>query len=473
MVRCSECGKGLGLFSEKYMLKDGNLLCKSCYQKWKKQKQKKNRFKRLIKEREERIKRVKNKKIMREYIKSYFSKKDGDFKGYIRALIQNTDFDRLIQRNSLEKLRKYYLTLLNDTLSIKQSRGYNDIDDIINTKAMCETVLMFLDDLEKIYKIFDKKEDIKTNYFEIFGLVEQVLNQELDELTDLAADSIYKEIKLFTKNLDKNLSLKNFVRMSIQVYLLLNQDDVSTSQDSYLFILKNVIPKVLDKFGLQYTEEEVRKIIPEVLEEIDLEQFKQNLSSFSKIELEGFEDLNGYDFEEYLQKLLSLLGYTVIQTPLSGDQGADLILSKDGQKIVVQAKKYNGKVPNKAIQEVVAAKNYYNADKAMVVTNSSFTKSAIELALRNDVELWDGLKLRKIINTLKDKNEEKQIGIHKVVSVNKNEDTQEIEVQCPLCGKEFEQKVSVGKKQELIINCPYCGASLTIRIQKSEENLES
>jgi len=85
---------------------------------------------------------------------------------------------------------------------------------------------------------------------------------------------------------------------------------------------------------------------------------------------------------------------------VTGDQGADLILSKDGEKIVVQAKKYAGKVSNKAVQEIAAAKKYYNADRAMVVTNSAFTKSAIELAFSNDVELWDGRKLKTIIEDL-------------------------------------------------------------------------
>ena len=36
----------------------------------------------------------------------------------------------------------------------------------------------------------------------------------------------------------------------------------------------------------------------------------------------------------------------------------------------------------------------------MIVTNSSFTKSAIELAFSNDVELWDGRKLKNVIEDL-------------------------------------------------------------------------
>ena len=140
-----------------------------------------------------------------------------------------------------------------------------------------------------------------------------------------------------------------------------------------------------------------------VKEDIELEQFEQRLGTppqEQRIGIGDFTELNGYEFEDYLKRMFELLGYTAVQTPTTGDQGADLILSKEDEKIVVQAKKYEGKVSNNAVQEIAAAKNHYDADKAMVVTNSSFTKSAMELALSNDVELWDGTKLRSIIRDL-------------------------------------------------------------------------
>lgn len=56
--------------------------------------------------------------------------------------------------------------------------------------------------------------------------------------------------------------------------------------------------------------------------------------------------------------------------------------------IVVQCKSYKGKVGVSAIQEVYAAKAYYRTSRAAVATNSTFTKSAIELARKCGVELW-------------------------------------------------------------------------------------
>lgn len=84
--------------------------------------------------------------------------------------------------------------------------------------------------------------------------------------------------------------------------------------------------------------------------------------------------------------------------------GADVIAYKDNLKYVIQVKFYNNPVGNKAVQEVVGAIGMYKADKGVVVTNSTFTKSAIELANANEVELVDREKLemfkRSILNNL-------------------------------------------------------------------------
>jgi HJR/Mrr/RecB family endonuclease len=90
--------------------------------------------------------------------------------------------------------------------------------------------------------------------------------------------------------------------------------------------------------------------------------------------------MNGYDFESFLGEVFRTAGYDVEGTKLSGDQGADLFVSRFGKKIVIQAKNYSGSVGNAAVQEAISAKSFYGCDEAMVVTNSYFTRSAIELA---------------------------------------------------------------------------------------------
>lgn len=110
------------------------------------------------------------------------------------------------------------------------------------------------------------------------------------------------------------------------------------------------------------------------------------------------DSMSGEEFEEFLSICFKRLGYQVRATPKSNDFGADLILTKDSRKTVVQAKRYRGKVGSAAVQEVVGAIKYYGAQEAIVITNSQFTASARELARPNGVILWGREQLIDLIN---------------------------------------------------------------------------
>lgn len=91
--------------------------------------------------------------------------------------------------------------------------------------------------------------------------------------------------------------------------------------------------------------------------------------------------------------MFQALGYKVQVTAASKDFGADLLLTKGGQKIVVQAKRHRKPVGISAVQEVSAATGHYQANEAWVVTNDEFTKSAQKLASSNQVRLINRYQL--------------------------------------------------------------------------------
>lgn len=113
--------------------------------------------------------------------------------------------------------------------------------------------------------------------------------------------------------------------------------------------------------------------------------------------IEEIDRMTGREFEEYLAVLFRTYGYHAKVTRGSGDYGADLILTKNGRKTVVQAKRYKNNVGIKSVQEIIGAVNYYQADRAMVVTNSFFTKPAINLAQANNVQLINRDQLISLI----------------------------------------------------------------------------
>jgi len=131
------------------------------------------------------------------------------------------------------------------------------------------------------------------------------------------------------------------------------------------------------------------------LSAILLKKFKQILAGSTRLEvpeigylIDQVDRMTGEEFEEFLACCFRNLGYAVEMTPKTGDFGADLILSKARKKTVVQAKRYQGKVGNSAVQEVVSAVKYYGAQDAIVITNSKFTSNAHKLAQANGVQLW-------------------------------------------------------------------------------------
>ena len=117
-----------------------------------------------------------------------------------------------------------------------------------------------------------------------------------------------------------------------------------------------------------------------------------------KLRLENVK--TGADFEGYLQYIFSRLGYGVLQTKGSGDMGADLVLTKNDVKCVIQAKYYSSSVGFDAVKEIHTAKDIYKANKAAVVTNNTFTKQAVETARRLNIVLIDGSKLQRLVNAV-------------------------------------------------------------------------
>jgi restriction system protein len=96
---------------------------------------------------------------------------------------------------------------------------------------------------------------------------------------------------------------------------------------------------------------------------------------------------DGVDYERYCAERLTRAGWRAHRTPASGDQGADIVAMRDGQRLVVQCKRLNKPVGNAAVQEAAAALRYWAGDRAAVVSNAGFTPAARRLAAATGVLL--------------------------------------------------------------------------------------
>lgn len=257
----------------------------------------------------------------------------------------------------------------------------------------------FIKENKRIIKPIEEASNILENF--------QKIIQQRYSLSD--ADSSDLAWLLFNQNLmrlyhDKWLeycvcgdigdrSLKDYIQdcYNNDMISLENKEAVSTFIYYYCFRLNDPINLPDIK-----TVNEILSCIEEVSKDTSLKSmenllFSSNHSSSNRlfISIDDIDLMDGTEFEELIARLFRKMGYDAEVTKASGDQGVDVIATKNGFKYGIQAKCYSGQVGNSSIQEVVAGKTYYSLNKAIVVTNNFFTKSAIKLAEANGVVLWD------------------------------------------------------------------------------------
>ena len=115
---------------------------------------------------------------------------------------------------------------------------------------------------------------------------------------------------------------------------------------------------------------------------------KQNsLDSLTQLSWKEFEDIMG----EYFRRR----GYEVKEQLTSGaDGGVDLRLRKNGEKTLVQCKRWKSKrVGLPIVREVLGSMTAENANNGILMTTSSYTREAQFFAQKHSIELMDGISL--------------------------------------------------------------------------------
>lgn len=112
--------------------------------------------------------------------------------------------------------------------------------------------------------------------------------------------------------------------------------------------------------------------------------------------LEGVDTMDGLDFEQYVANLLRANGFRHVSLTEKYDFGVDIIAEKDGIRWGIQAKHYSGLVKADAVRQVVTGLRLYDCDRAMVITNSTYSVVAQRLAAGNDCVLIDRIGLSRL-----------------------------------------------------------------------------
>jgi hypothetical protein len=102
--------------------------------------------------------------------------------------------------------------------------------------------------------------------------------------------------------------------------------------------------------------------------------------------------MTGLEFERFLLRLLTKMDYRELQLTPVNDQGGDLVgVSPEGLRTVVQAKRWKNTLGIGVVQELLGAMLRYDCEHGLIITNSTFTDSARELAAKDSrINLCDG-----------------------------------------------------------------------------------
>ncbi|MBP1995208.1 restriction endonuclease [Paenibacillus eucommiae] len=116
-----------------------------------------------------------------------------------------------------------------------------------------------------------------------------------------------------------------------------------------------------------------------VLISVMIIQYMNRMERLRKSGIADIDKMDGRQFEIYLGGLFKNRGYDVRVTRSAGDYGADLVISKQGKKIVVQAKRYSKNVRIEAVQQVQGSIRHYGANEGWVVSNQNYTEAANDI----------------------------------------------------------------------------------------------
>lgn len=383
----------------------------------------KKRFEEEIIAKQDKIKREKiklietkvNKKVsLKEEIKekgnAFEEKKDEwedlteeDIKKYTKTITEKTN---LLSPNLTTEEAEYYIKKnFPEICKEVDEVGLGIIAKKVKNKVRLDYLKKIEEDLEKDNTLEKYYKRYSQDYYSLYG-------NNLQKLKELI--NLRKKIELNDKDMEKILSIYereldyNLIRAYIskakkvddpslgEILLLLNKNKEKVHSKDIEKIFFNYLASNRIAFNRDKIVQEYRVKSKE--EELNNFETKLLRTNEKMITIKDLQKLDPYEFESKIGEIYRRLGYKVQVTKGSGDQGADLVIEKDGIKSAVQAKKYAGAVSNKAIQEVVGAMKFYDCDKSIVVTTGEFTPSARELAKANRVKLIDRDRLEELID---------------------------------------------------------------------------
>lgn len=155
--------------------------------------------------------------------------------------------------------------------------------------------------------------------------------------------------------------------------------------------------------GTLFPTEQVEVTQKEILEQLQLHPFGNEKGT--PLTIVDVDNLDPESFEIFVAALFEKQGYMTEHTPYSGDKGADVVAFEnknrtDGLLIQAKQRKADTKPGLEAIDEVIAAKSFYQEKHGItftpaVITNRKFNKTAQQDARNKQVTVYERKWIKK------------------------------------------------------------------------------
>lgn len=160
---------------------------------------------------------------------------------------------------------------------------------------------------------------------------------------------------------------------------------------------------------------------------------------------DGLQGIGWQEFEQLVGEAFRLQGYRVTETGGGGgaDGGVDLMLGKDGEKLLVQCKQWRAfKVGVSVVRELYGVMAAQGASGGFVITSGRFTDEAREFAQGRNVRLVDGPKLQAMLRQVRSARAAGGASGFEASMSGESKSPRTLVPSCPVCAKPMTRRVA-------------------------------
>ncbi len=183
-------------------------------------------------------------------------------------------------------------------------------------------------------------------------------------------------------------------------------------------------------------------------------------SASASASADALQNMSWQEFEMLVGEGFRRRGYRVKETGGGGpDGGVDLVLAKDGDKVLVQCKQWKAfKVGVSTVRELYGVMAATGAASGIVVTSGKFTQDAEAFADGRNIRLMNGAALMKLLREAREQSE----AVPRPKARHAVDFADTVAVEVPTEPMPLEPRAVLSGEPE----CPQCGRGMVRRVAK-------